>query len=493
MFQSLFFWVFFMGILSTSISQNYNLPDEGTLPNIVLILADDMGYGDVQAYNTNSKIPTPNLNRLAKEGMSFTDAHSNSAVCTPTRYGILTGRYSWRTNLKSGVLWPPDDPPLIEGDQLTLPGMLKKYDYHTGAIGKWHLGMEWGKVQNGQVDFNMPIQSGPNEVGFDYFFGIAGSLNMIPYAYYRNHQAVSPITEIQPKLPFPKTIDGGPKAQGFDLYKVLDRLTEEAVGFIKEHANDKNPFFLYFPLTSPHLPILNPERFENRTGLGQYADFILQTDWSVGQILNTLKEIGLEENTLLIYTSDNGSYMYQMDGNGPDHLENPEIRGYHSHVHQANYHWRGTKADIWEAGHRVPLILRWPGKVNQGTKSLNPVCLTDLMATIAEIVGHTLAEDEAEDSYSLLPLLKELNSEFQRPPIVHHSINGTFALRDGPWKMVFGNGSGGREPPTGEPFKKPYALFNLEIDPTETSNVIQQFPDIARQMSEQLKKLLVNK
>jgi arylsulfatase A len=492
-FQLVLIWVLFMGQLSPVKSQISSLPDEGPLPNIVLILADDMGYGDIQAYNHHSKIPTPNLNRLANEGMVFTDAHSNSAVCTPTRYGILTGRYSWRTTLKSGVLWPPDDPPLIEWSRLTLPGMLKKYGYHTGAIGKWHLGMEWGKDQNGEVDFNMPIESGPNEVGFDYFFGIAGSLNMIPYAYYRNHDPVSLITEMQPKLPFPKTIDGGPKAQGFDPYLVLDRLTEEAIVFIKEHSNDKKPFFLYFPLTSPHLPILNPERFKNKTGLGQYADFILQTDWSVGQVLHALEESGVKENTLVIYTSDNGSYMYQMDGNGSDHLENPEIRGYHSHVHQANYHWRGTKADIWEAGHRVPLIARWPGKVKQGTTSTSTVCLTDWMASIAEMVGHPLAEDEGEDSYSLLPLLKEPNSEFQRPPLVHHSINGTFALRDGPWKMVFGNGSGGRQNPVGEPFKEPYSLFNLETDPTETTNVIDEYPDIAKEMTEKLKKQSINK
>ena len=490
MFQTIVMWTLFIGCLYPIYSQTSSLSHEGPLPNIVLILADDMGYGDIQAYNSQSSIPTPNLNRLANEGQVFTDAHSNSAVCTPTRYGILTGRYSWRTNLKSGVLWPPDDPPLIEKGQLTLPGMLKKYGYYTGVIGKWHLGMNWGKDEKGNVDFNLPIESGPNEVGFDYFFGIAGSLNMIPYAYYRNHDPVSPISEKQSKLPFPKTIDGGPKAQGFDPYQVLDRITAEATGFIKAQLNKSEPFFLYLPLTSPHLPILNPDRFKNKTGLGQYADFILQTDWSVGQVLYALEESGIKENTLVIYTSDNGSYMYQMDGKGPDHLANPEVRGYNSQVHQANYLWRGTKADIWEAGHRVPLIVRWPGKVKQMTSSSSTVCLTDLMASIAEIVGHTVGKEEAEDSFSLIPLLIGTTAQFQRPPIVHHSIHGTFALRDGPWKMVFGNGSGGREQPVGEPFKKPYFLFNLENDPTETSNIIDHYPDIAKEMTDKLENII---
>ena len=461
-------------------------------PNIVFILADDMGYGDIQAYNADSRIPTPNLNRLVKQGVQFTDAHSGSAVCTPTRYGLMTGRYCWRTDLKSGVLWPPDDKPLIGLDRLTIAGMLKQQGYHTACIGKWHLGMEWGRDDLGNVDFNKPLEYGPTDVGFDEFFGIAGSLDMIPYVFYRNHEPTLPLTEIQPKFPFPRFIREGPRGEGFDPGLVLDQLTDEAVDYINGRAAENSPFFLYFPMTAPHKPVWPTESFQGKTDLGPYGDFINQTDWAVGQVLESLKKNGIEENTLVVFASDNGSYMFRRQLEELDHLDDPGIQGYHPTNHQANANWRGTKADIWEAGHHVPFIARWPGKIKSSIQCGETICLTDVMATLAEIIGFSLPDNVGEDSFSLFPLTKGQDWTVPRAPVVHHSSNGMFSLRKGKWKMVFGSGSGGRQKPVGKPFEEPYFLFNLENDPSETKNVISQFPKVAKHLTEQLDSLMKN-
>jgi arylsulfatase A-like enzyme len=459
-------------------------------PNIVLILADDMGYGDIQAYNPESKIPSLNLNRLAKEGVLFTDAHSGSAVCTPTRYGLLTGRYCWRTELKSGVLFPPNDKPLIGQDRMTIAGMLKQFNYHTACIGKWHLGIEWGRDEQGKVDFNKPLTYGPTDAGFDEFFGIAGSLDMIPYVFYRNHEPTQSVTETQSKLPFPKFIRQGPRGEGFDPGKVLDQLTEQAVTYIEKRAAESNPFFLYLPFTAPHKPVWPAERFKDKTDLGPYGDFVNQTDWSVGQVLRALERNGVEDNTMVVFTSDNGSYMYRKPQDDPDHTENPGVQGFHPSNHQANADWRGTKADIWEAGHRVPFLVRWPGKVKPKTRCDQTICLTDFLATCAEITGFPMPDNVGEDSFSLLPLMQGKEWAVPRAPVIHHSSNGTFSLRDGKWKMVFGSGSGGREKPVGKPFEQPYFLFDLESDPSETLNVIDKHPEIAQRLTEKLQTIM---
>ncbi|MFC1782640.1 arylsulfatase [Planctomycetota bacterium] len=461
-----------------------------SLPNIIFILADDMGYGDIQAYNPKSQIPTPHLNRLANEGMMFTDAHSGSAVCSPTRYGALTGRYCWRTWLKNGVLWIPDDKPLIDRDRLTVAGMLKNYNYHTACIGKWHLGNEWTRDEAGNVDFNLPIKYGPTDVGFDEFFGIAGSLDMIPYVFYRNRESIQPVTEEQPSLPFPRFIRPGPKAKDFDPGKVLDQLTEQAVTYIQQRAADSMPFFLYFPLTAPHKPVWPAERFEDKTGLGPYGDFINQTDWTLGQVLQALDDNGIADNTLVIFSSDNGSYMYRRGEDQPDHLEKPSNQGYRPSHHQANYIWRGTKADIWEAGHRVPFMVRWPGKVKTQTRCDETICLTDVFATCARVTGFSMPEDAGEDSFSLLDLMEGKGWGVPRAPVIHHSIQGMFSLRDGKWKMVFGNGSGGREKPVGKPFQEPYFLFDLDKDPMEKNNVIADYPHVAQLLTKKLETIM---
>ena len=463
-----------------------------SLPNIVFILADDMGYGDIQAYNPKSTIPTPNLNRLAEEGMRFTDAHSGSAVCTPTRYGLVTGRYCWRSRLKRGVLFPPKDKPLIDQSRLTVAGMLKRQGFYTACIGKWHLGIEWARDDQDEVDFNKPIKYGPTDVGFDEFFGIAGSLDMVPYVFYRNHEPTQKATETQPGLKFPRFIRKGPKARDFDPGKVLDQLTEEATSYIERRAKAGGPFLLYLALTAPHKPVWPAERFKGKANVGPYGDFVAQVDDSVGRVLQTLKNTNVTDNTLVIYSSDNGSYMYRWPEDKPDHTQDAGVQGYHPSNHQANANWRGTKADIWEAGHHIPFIARWPGRVKPGTRCDQTICLTDFMATCAEITNFQLPENAAEDSFSLLPLLLGKARSIPRAPVIHHSGSGMFSLRDGKWKMVFGNGSGGREKPVGKAFEKPYFLFDLERDPTETTNLIDKYPQVAKRLQEQLNTIMNN-
>jgi len=460
-------------------------------PNIIFILADDMGYGDIQAFNRDSRIPTPNLNRLAEGGLRFTDAHSGSGVCSPTRYGVLTGRYAWRTYLKNGVLWPPGDKPMIGPGRLTVAGMLKERGYHTACFGKWHVGFEWGRDEKGEIDFNLPITYGPTDVGFDEFLGIAGSLDMVPYVLYHNHTPSHPVEGIQKGYGFPKFIREGPKEAGFDPAAVLDRLTAKASEYIAERAADDKPFFLYFPMTAPHKPVWPEKRFEGATELGPYGDFIHQTDWTVGQVMKALDENGLTENTLVVFTSDNGSFMFSRPDE-KDHVSRPEKQAYHPENHRSNAHFRGTKADVWEGGHHVPFIVRWPGHIRPDSICKETICLTDFTATCADITGFDMQEHDkfAEDSFSLKALFEGKGWKTERAPVVHHSSNGTFSLRDGKWKMVFGSGSGGRERPVGKPFEKPYFLFEMQKDPSETSNVIDQHPEIAASLEIKLKTIM---
>ena len=461
-------------------------------PNVVFILADDMGYGDVQALNPESKIPTPHLNQLAKEGVIFTDAHSGAAVCTPTRYGVVTGRYCWRTRLKRGVL-NGYSPHLIDPERLTVADVMKRSGYHTACIGKWHLGMDLPVTEkNGEkcIDHTARIENGPNALGFDTFFGVTASLDMPPYVFIENDRVPQPVTARYRKTDFPNYSRAGLMAADFSHEKALDQLTRKAVDYLDARREGDSPFFLYFPLTAPHKPCLPAERFRGRTELGDYGDFVTQVDWVVGRIDEALKTNGLTDNTVLIYTSDNGSYMYRQPEDKPDHVTQSSVQGFHRTNHQANYIWRGTKADIWEGGHHVPYLVRWPGVVRPGTRCNETICLTDLMATCAEIAGFPLPSDAGEDSFSIVPLLQGRKPPAPRAPVIHHSGSGMFSLRRGKWKMVFGNGSGGRQRPRGKPFEKPYFLFDLERDPSETTNVIDAHPEIARRLTETLETII---
>lgn len=457
-------------------------------PNIVLILADDMGYGDVRALNPESAIPTPNLDALAAGGMTFTDAHTPSAVCTPTRYGLLTGRYCWRGRLKRGVL-NGYGARLIEDGRRTLGDLLGGAGYHSGIVGKWHLGLDWPKRDDDPkaIDFTAPVGDVPNALGFDWSHVIPASLDFPPYVYIEDGRVTEPETVDQEGQPFPAFLRRGPRAKDLVMEEALDHLTAEAVGYIRERAAIGEPFFLYFPLTAPHKPTLPHRRFRGRTGLGDYGDFVVQVDHTVGEVLAAIDAAGITEDTLVIYTSDNGSYMYRYDDpDRTDHTEDAAIQGYRASSHRANGPFRGTKADVYEAGHRVPFFVRWPGRVAAGSRSDATICLTDCMATFAEIVGAELAGDMGEDSFSFLPILRGEERAVPRAPVVHHSAAGMFAIRDGRWKLIAGDGSGGRERPRGKPFAEPFQLYDLSVDLDESDDVIAAHPDVAARLVERL-------
>ncbi len=443
-------------------------------PNVIFILADDMGYGDVQALDPQSKIATPNLNRMAKEGMTFTDGHSPSAVCTPTRYATLTGRYCWRSRLKSGVL-NGYGTPLIEKERPTVASFLKEHGYETGIDGKWHLGLGFQKT-DGKWDWSKKLDYSPVDVGFDYSYIIPASLDFPPYVYIEGHEITGQPDRTQAKQEFPGYLRAGELGSDFSIIDCLDQLTEKAGNYIGEKAKGEKPFFLYFPLTAPHKPVLPHPRFVGKSRLGPYGDFIMQVDWTVGEVLKAVDEAGIAENTAIFYTSDNGSFMYrETDPKAPAHVKDSTVQAYFEGNHTANGPLRGTKADIWEAGHRVPFFVRWPAKVKAGSTCDRTICHVDLFATAAALAGAKIPrpEEAAPDSFNILPLL-EGKKNWKRAPVIHHSGGAMFAIRDGDWKLVLGNGSGGREQPRGKRFQHPWTLFNLADDLGEKSD---QFSD----------------
>ena len=461
-------------------------------PNIVFVLADDLGYGDVQALNARSRVPTPNLNRLARQGMTFTDAHSPSAVCTPTRYGALTGRYCWRSRLKRGVL-NGYSVPLLEPGRLTVAGILRANGYHTSVVGKWHLGLGFQKGADGQIDYAKPVTDGPNEHGFDDSFIIPASLDFPPYVYIENGRVIELPSIDQPAVKFPGFLRRGPRQPGLVMDDCLDDLTRRAAAVIRERARKEPPFFLYFPLTAPHKPVQPHPRFIGKSGLGLYGDFVMQVDWTVGQVMQSIDSAGIGKNTLLIFTSDNGSFMRRL---GPeekeDHVSDATIQAYNETHHTANGELRGTKADVWEAGHRVPFFARWPGVIAVGSTCDKPTAHVDLFATCAEIAGAKLPDDAAEDSFSWLPLFRGGDWAKPRAPVINHSAAGMFALRSGKWKLVAGNGSGGREAPKGKPFQKPFMLFDLQADVGEQNDLAKAKPKLVERLTARLEEIRRN-
>jgi arylsulfatase A-like enzyme len=464
-------------------------------PNIVYILCDDLGYGDVSCLNPQGKIRTPHMDRFAREGMIFTDAHSGSAVCTPTRYGVLTGRYAWRSSLKNGVLGGVS-PRLIEPDRMTVASMLQAQGYHTAAIGKWHLGMDWARKGSGDVnalgvesrqqvfnvDYAQPIKNGVTSVGFDYFFGISASLDMIPYTYIENDRVTALPTEDRDFPMFLGRAEGrvrkGPAAPDFEVENVLPDLTKKAVEYIGARAADARegkPFFLYLPFASPHTPIVPTREWQGRSGLNYYGDFVMQTDWGIGEVLKALDQQGLAASTLVIITSDNGC------------SPQADFPGLEAKGHDPSHVFRGHKADIYEGGHRIPFLVRWPGKIKAGSKSSQTICLTDFMHTTADILQIPLPADAAEDSVSILPALFGKDRAPLREATVHHSINGSFAIRQGKWKLEFCPGSGGWSSPRPgqEDTSKlpPIQLYDLEADIAETRNVQGEHPDVVARLT----------
>ncbi len=460
-------------------------------PNMIFILADDQGFGDVSALNSESKIPTPNIDRIAKEGMIFEDGHSSSSVCTPTRYSILTGRYHWRTTLQEGVLGGFSRP-LISPGRATVASMLKENGYRTGCIGKWHLGWDWplkdgGVADDGgdyskafadgrNVDYAGEIRNGPNDAGFDYFFGISASLDMPPYVFVRDR---TPTELATVEKAFHRK---GPAGEKFEAVDVLPTFTSEAVQFIAESAKLEQPFFLYFPLNAPHTPIVPTPEWKGKSQVNDYGDFTMQVDWTVGEILKALDEAGIADNTLLLFTTDNGC-------SPAANIPELEAAG-----HDQNYIYRGHKADIFEGGHRVPFLVRWPGVVEPGSRTKQLTGQLDFFATAAEIVKAKLSPEAAPDSVSFLPVLTEKQTQPIRTSLVNQSIKGQFAVRDGDWKLCLGPDSGGwSDPKPGQvdiSVSPSMQLYDLAADPGEEKNVFNDHPERAERMQQSLRALI---
>jgi len=477
-------------------------------PNVVVILADDFGVGDIQALWPSNKIRTPELDRLMREGMGFTDAHSASAVCTPTRYGLLTGRYCWRTRLQEWVLGTYE-PPLIDAERLTLPGLLKKHGYRTACMGKWHLGWQWPGEQPSRMtripnalwkakwDFSKPIAGGPTTRGFDYYFGVDVP-NFPPFTFIENDRVVAmPTARYQPDnsqgVYLPKNFSGTPMAPGWDLREILPEITRRAVRFIRQQAKQDAPFFLYFPMTSPHFPIVPTEKFAGKSGIAPIGDFLMQTDFSAGQIIRAIDEAGIAQNTIVIFTADNG------------HSEFYGCKKLVEAGHLPSGPYRGYKTRIWEGGHRVPFVVRWPGRIAPGSSSDQLLCLNDIFATCAELLGERLPDNAAEDSFSFLPALLGKpavapGTAAGRPNLVSHSLAGEFAYREGPWKLVFKMPGGNpwklvfekpgrrRHPARGKPCV--VQLYNLDSDIGEKHDLAKKHPEIVRRLTVGLKRVV---
>lgn len=472
-----------------------------TKPNVIVFLADDLGYADLQSYG--GKIPTPHIDRLAAEGMKFTDAHSTSSVCTPTRYSLLTGRYNWRSRLKRGVLGGLS-PRLIEPGRMTVASMLQAEGYHTACIGKWHLGMDWvvkpGKEiselsiepreQVFNVDYSQPITNGPNSVGFDYFYGISASLDMVPYTFIKNDRVTVLPTEDRDFLMMLGREQGGrtrkgPTAPDFDAMDVLPIMVQQCVQVIQRRAEDARagkPFFLYVPFASPHTPILPTADWQDKSGVNPYADFLMETDAAVGEVLAALERHQLTENTLVIFTSDNGC------------SPQAKFEELAEHDHFPSGPLRGHKADLFEGGHRVPMVVRWPGQISAGSTSSALVCQIDLLATLAEILQIDLPDDAGEDSISFLAVLQ--GGQGQRDHLVSHSVNGSFAIRQGDWKLMLCADSGGWSAP--RPGSKqalglpPMQLYDLSTDLGEQNNLVDQHPERVQQLIELLEQFVAD-
>uniref|UniRef100_UPI003217D544 sulfatase family protein n=1 Tax=uncultured Draconibacterium sp. TaxID=1573823 RepID=UPI003217D544 len=467
----------------------------GKQPNIVYILADDLGYGDVSALNPDSKIKTPNIDKLSEDGMTFRDAHSSSAVCTPTRYGILTGQYNWRSRIKQGVLLGYS-PSLIEETTPTIAKFLQKQGYTTACIGKWHLGIDF-KLKDGsyiegkpgvdftwdligfnqpeKIDFSQPAKGGPKGAGFDYSYVLPASLDFEPYMYLENNLAVEAPTDSTPgndlnAIPWATGAfwRKGGMAPSFNFEQVLPTFTAKAIDFIAKQKNAEKPFFLYFPMNSPHTPWLPTDEFKGSSQAGLYGDFVQMTDAQVGKILQSLKDNGLDQNSLVVFTSDNGAYWK------PELIE--------KFNHQANSIFRGMKGDVWDGGHHIPFIVHWPGKVKAGSTD-KTISLTDFFATVQNIFDSE--EPKARDSFSFLSILTGEESAYSRPPVIHHSSSGKFAIRQGEWKMIEGLGSGGFTEPKspapneGEPDGQ---LYNMIKDPQEKENLYLTEPEKVKEL-----------
>ena len=478
-----------------------NVNAQNNKPNIVYILADDMGIGDISSLNPESKIQTPNIDMLINQGMNFTDAHTASAVCTPTRYGIITGRYPWRTKLKKGVVDGYSKTIIAEGID-TAPALLQRNGYQTGMIGTWHLGWNWVikdvdelamdekipdyKFAEGvedKVDFTKPFTKGPTDEGFDYFFGINASLDFPPYAFMVNNKVSALPTELNPSKGPDKTDPNWKKdldkkqqmqreglgAPNFDSGETLLKLTQNSVKYI-EDVDKKKPFFLYVALTAPHTPVLPRKDFVGTSKAGAYGDFTQELDWSVGQIVKALQEKGLEDNTIVIFTTDNGasrvSFPIEYEG---------------KYGHKPSRELKGRKGSLNEGGHRVPFIVQWKNTVKPNSTNNTTINLNDLYATCASIVGETV-KDQGVDSYSILSELKGEEGKYERKSSVYSDFGGRYAVRKGDYKLIFA------------PSEKKRRMYNLKEDISEKNNLYGKagYDKIQDDLTSEITKIISN-
>jgi len=477
-------------------------------PNIVYFLVDDMGYGDISALNPEGKIKTPNIDRFSDEGMTFTDAHSTSSVCSPSRYSILTGRYNWRTHLQKGIVEPYGDP-LIDINTRTLPKILKKQNYKTACIGKWHLGMGWDfeKTKDFLPDhdfeseipipylepterqkrlwhdsFSKPVKGGPIKAGFDYYFGV-DIPNWPPYCYIKNDRTVGiPQHWLDDRLFGNHQASWqGPAMEYWNFEQLLPRFSKEADEYISQQAKNDEPFFLYLSMTSPHTPLAVNKKWIGSSGLQSlYADFVVETDAIFGQVMRSLEDNNLTRNTIVVFTSDNGCAPYigvdKMEEKG--HFPSGEFRGY--------------KSDAWDGGHRIPLIIRWPEQIKAGSKSNCLVSLADFPKTISDILEEPLDEDEFPDSFGMLPIFKDPSNEIRRY-LIQHSWFGKFAIRDRNMKLVLAAGSGGwtsSDKLAEEEGLPQFQLYDMDKDPGEKTNLYPENTAKAREMIIALKEIV---
>jgi arylsulfatase A-like enzyme len=456
-------------------------PKPQAKPNIVILLVDDMGYGDPGCYNSRSKIATPNIDRLAREGLRFTDAHAPGPLCHPSRYGLMTGRYPFRTDI---TRWPTQ--PLIEKGQMTIASFLRDQGYHTAMVGKWHLGFR-------EDGYDQPLPGGPVDGGFNSFFGLRASTDIPPYFYIRGNRAVTPPTNHIEEHHSPGWTPSqgefwraGRIAPGLELKDVLPRLTDEACAVISAQAGKKpdarQPLMLYLAYTAPHTPWLPAAEFAGKSGAGMYGDFVMMVDTQIGRVLAALEQAEMTQNTLLIFTSDNGPVWYPAD---VTRLGHDAVGGL-----------RGMKADAWEGGHRMPFIVRWPGRVKAGTVSDQTICFTDLLATFADICGAKLPAGAGPDSFSFLPVLEGVHPVDQpiRGPIVMQAGSSpAMMIRSGDWKLINQLGSGGfSQPKTIKPGPGDPAgqLYNLRDDLAETNNLYLKHPEIVARLEAEMQRIV---
>ena len=480
MIKRLLYFLLLFGFLSVQAAER---------PNVIFVLADDLGIGDLSPTSADCKIKTPHLQRMADEGITFLDAHSSSSVCTPTRYGVLTGRYNWRSRLARGVLSGTSNH-LIPAERATVAHLLRDAGYHTQMIGKWHLGWDWakadkkeGKWQN--IDFSKPVKNGPDINGFDRYYGHCGSLDMAPYVWVDTGKATM-IPTIEDGVTKKESPYGwwrkGPISDDFAIDDVLPHLFEKSIDHIKaraEEAKAGKPFFLYLPLPAPHTPIVPVPPFKDASGINPYADFVMQVDHHMGELLASLKNAGLDDNTIVIFTSDNGC---SPEGN---------FEALAEHGHDPSAGFRGHKADIYEGGHRVPFIVRWPSGIEGGQKTNALTCLTDFYSTMRDLTGQPAEDNGGEDSFSLVPAF-EGKAQTDRETLISHSIGGSFSIRKGDWKLCLSAGSGGwsdpREPDAKKQELPPLQLFNLVTDRGEQKNLAEEKPAKVKELLTLLQK-----